>query len=350
MSAKVLVVGYGVVGKRVADAIQAQSDMRLVGIVDVVPSALVDIAAERRYPVFAATAEAAAKMTKGGLRVEGDFDAALGGADLVVDTSPEGVTAKNLPAYERTKKPFIINGGEEKHSVTGFSFSSFANYTQALGKTKTRVVSCNTTSLCRMMVALSSVAAIEDAFVAVVRRGADPVRTALGPINAIEPVLGGFSHHAPDVNTVIPGIKIASLAVKVSSTLSHVHMLRLLFYNTTDRNAIVEALRATPRIILVSGAKGLVSNAHVLELFRDRLRPRGDMWEVGVWEDSIVVDNRTAVLTYCVHMEAVAVPENVDAIRAMLRLEADPGTAIAATDKALGMFRPDANYRSLGNR
>jgi glyceraldehyde-3-phosphate dehydrogenase (NAD(P)) len=348
MSARVLVVGYGVVGKRVADAIQAQSDMRLAGIVDVVPSALVGIALERRYPVFAATAEAAEKMTKGGLRVEGDFDAALRAADLVVDTSPEGVTAKNLPAYERAKKPFIINGGE-KHSVTGFSFSSFANYTRALGKTGTRVVSCNTTSLCRMMIALRTVGAIDDAFVSVVRRGADPVRTSSGPINAIEPVLGGFSHHAPDVNTVIPELKIASLAVKVSSTLSHVHMLRLQFHKAIDRDAIVEALNATPRIVLVSGAKGLVSNAHVLELHRDRLRPRGDMWEVGVWEDSILVDDRTAVLTYCVHMEAVAVPENVDAVRAMLRLDADPATAIAATDKALGMFQPNANYRSLGH-
>ena len=73
------------------------------------------------------------------------------------------------------------------------------------------------------------------------------------------------------------------------------------------------------------------------------------MWEVGVWEDSILVDDRTAVLTYCVHMEAVAVPENVDAVRAMLRLEADQATPIAATDKALGMFQPNANYRSLGH-
>jgi glyceraldehyde-3-phosphate dehydrogenase (NAD(P)) len=108
------------------------------------------------------------------------------------------------------------------------------------------------------MVALRSVAAIDDAFVTVVRRGADPVRTASGPINAIEPVLGGFSHHAPDVDTVIPEIKIASLAVKVSSTLGHVHMLRLQFNKTTDRNALMEALEATPRITLVSGAKGLV--------------------------------------------------------------------------------------------
>lgn len=346
MSAKVVVVGYGVVGKRVADAVQAQDDMQISGIVDVIPTALVGVAHERGFPMFAASAEAADRMRAGGIEVAGVFDDALRDADLVIDTSPEGITAKNLPKYDEANKPFIVNGGE-KHEIAGFSFSSLANYRQGLGKRKTRVVSCNTTSLCRMMVALQGGAPIEDAFVTVVRRGADPVRTSAGPINAIEPVLGGFSHHAPDVNTVIPNLNISSLAVKVSTTLSHVHMLRVHFGDAIDQETILERLRATPRIITVSGSKGVISNAHILELFRDRLRPRGDMWEVAVWEDSIRVVDRVAVLTYCVHMESVAVPENVDAVRAMLELEQDPGRAIAKTDKALGIFQPEADYQSL---
>jgi glyceraldehyde-3-phosphate dehydrogenase (NAD(P)) len=346
MSARVVIVGYGVVGKRVADAVHAQDDMQVAGVVDVVPTALVEIAQERGFPIFAASPDAADRMRRGGVELAGDFETALRNADLVIDTSPEGITAKNLPKYEEAKKPFIINGGE-KHAITGFSFSSLANYREGLGKLKTRVVSCNTTSLCRMMVALRGVARLEDVFVTVVRRGADPVRTSAGPINAIEPVLGGFSHHAPDVNTVIPDLKIASLAVKVSTTLSHVHMLRVRFSEPVDRENILERLHATPRIITVSGSKGLTTNAHILELFRDKLRPRGDMWEVAVWEDSIRVEDQTAVLTYCVHMESVAVPENVDAIRAMLQLERDPGQCIAKTDSALGIFQPEADYRSL---
>lgn len=346
MTGKVLIVGYGVVGKRVADAVHLQEDMSVSGVVDVASTSLVGIANERGYPLYAASSDALARMRDGGLSVEGDFHAALAEADIVVDTSPEGITAKNIPIYQESKKPFIVNGGE-KHELTGFSFSALANYRSGLGATKTRVVSCNTTSLCRTIVALRSVGELKDIFVTIVRRGADPVRTSAGPINATEPVLGGFSHHAPDVNTVMPDLKIASLAVKVSTTQSHVHMMRVTFDNEIDRETIISAFHATPRIILVSGKKGLISNAHIHELFRDKLRPRSDFWEVAVWEDSIYVDGKTAVITYCVHMEAVAVPENVDAIRAMLQLQKEPSESVSMTDKALGFFQPDARYESL---
>jgi glyceraldehyde-3-phosphate dehydrogenase (NAD(P)) len=184
-------------------------------------------------------------------------------------------------------------------------------------------------------------------FVAIVRRGADPVRTSAGPINALEPVLGGFSHHAPDVNTVIPDVRITSLAVKVSTTLAHVHMLRITFEEPVERTRLIEAFQRTPRIIFVSGARGLTTTAHILELHRDRLRPRGDMWEVAIWEDSIRVDGNIAVLSYCVHMECIAIPENVDAIRAMLRLQEKPSVSVSMTDKALGCFKKQANYDSL---
>jgi glyceraldehyde-3-phosphate dehydrogenase (NAD(P)) len=346
MKAKVLVVGYGVVGKRVADAVHLQEDMDVCGIVDVAPTSLVAVANERGFPLYAASSDALERMRNNGLTVEGDFHAALALADIVIDTSPEGITAKNIPIYQETQKPFIVNGGE-KHELTGYSFSALANYRSGLGVKKTRVVSCNTTSLCRTIVALRSVGRIDDIFVSIVRRGADPVRTSAGPINATEPVLGGFSHHAPDVNTVIPDVKIASLAVKVSTTLSHVHMMRLTYHDDVDRERLIEAFHATPRIILVSGKKGLISNAHIHELFRDKLRPRSDFWEVAIWEDSIYVEGKTVVLTYCVHMEAVAVPENVDAIRAMLQLQKEPSVSVSMTDKALGCFQEHANYEGL---
>jgi glyceraldehyde-3-phosphate dehydrogenase (NAD(P)) len=346
MKPRVLLVGYGVVGKRVADAVHAQDDMTLGGVVDVAPTSLVAVAKERGFPVYSASVESTEKMRRAGIQVDGDMEAALRGADIIVDCSPEGITPKNVPTYKSAGKPFIVNGGEE-HELTGFSFSSLANYRAALGVKQARVVSCNTTSLCRMMVALQSITGLSDVFVTIVRRGADPVRTSRGPINGIEPVLGGFSHHAPDVNSVIPDLKISSLAVKVSTTLSHVHMLRLEFSRGVDAQEIVAALRRTPRITLVSGEKGVTSNAHIHELYRDKLRPRGDFWEVAVWEDSILASGRVAVLTYCVHMECVAIPENVDAIRAMLLLEDRASVSVMKTDKAVGCFKTEADYERL---
>ena len=51
--ARVAVNGYGVIGKRVADAVAAQDDMELVGVADVVYDYPIRVAAERGYPIYA---------------------------------------------------------------------------------------------------------------------------------------------------------------------------------------------------------------------------------------------------------------------------------------------------------
>jgi glyceraldehyde-3-phosphate dehydrogenase (NAD(P)) len=321
--------------------------MELAGVADVAATSLVNVAQKRSYAIFAANDDAADAMRKAGLTLAGNLTDGLRSADLVVDTSPKGITARNAEMYRSLNVPFIVNGGEE-HELTGHSFSALANYRETLSKQAVRVVSCNTTALCRVVTALKrSSVGIADIFATIIRRAADPVRTKSGPVNAIVPVLGGLSHHAPDVLTVIPDIPIASLAAVVSSTLSHVHMVRIQFKAPVDRDTLLRSFKSTPRIVLVSGERGIVDNAHVLELHRDLLRPRGDMWEVAIWEDSVYVEGNMAVLSYCVHMESIAVPENVDAIRAMLELERDPGISIRRTDEALGCYREDADYGSL---
>jgi len=55
----VVVNGYGVIGKRIADAITAQDDMELVGVADVVSDWRIKVAVAKGYPVFASTPESA---------------------------------------------------------------------------------------------------------------------------------------------------------------------------------------------------------------------------------------------------------------------------------------------------
>ena len=50
---KVAVNGYGVIGKRVADAVQMQEDMELSGVCDVVTDWRIQMAVLKKYPVFA---------------------------------------------------------------------------------------------------------------------------------------------------------------------------------------------------------------------------------------------------------------------------------------------------------
>ena len=49
---KVAVNGYNVIGRRVADAVAAQSDMQLVGVAKIKPDYKARMALERGYRVF----------------------------------------------------------------------------------------------------------------------------------------------------------------------------------------------------------------------------------------------------------------------------------------------------------
>jgi len=49
---KVAVNGYGVIGKRVADAVAVQDDMELAGVCDVITDWRIKIAEEKKYPVY----------------------------------------------------------------------------------------------------------------------------------------------------------------------------------------------------------------------------------------------------------------------------------------------------------
>ena len=340
---KVGVIGYGVVGKRVADGVVLQPDMELVGVADVAPTSLVAVSADRGFPLFAASEAALPGFKDAGLSIAGSLDDLIRESDVVVDCSPSGLPAKNLARCRELGTKFICEGGED-HDLTGFSFSSFANYSDAAGKDAARVVSCNTTSECRVLSTLDREFSIQDAFLAITRRGADPVNTKSGPINATIPTLPGFSHHAPDIVTVIPELKVSSLALIASTTLMHVHILRVEVGRSVTVNEVEELFAATPRIRLASGAAGDSSTAHLIEWARDQQRPRGDHWEVAVWRDSIAVDGPVLFLMLGVHMESVISPENVDCIRAM---GSDPKVAsegIYTTDQTFGFANDRSHY------
>ena len=57
---RVAVNGYGVIGKRVADAVRAQKDMTLVGVADVTTDWRTRVLQDSGVPLFAATAQAPA--------------------------------------------------------------------------------------------------------------------------------------------------------------------------------------------------------------------------------------------------------------------------------------------------
>ncbi|MFX0152538.1 MAG: type II glyceraldehyde-3-phosphate dehydrogenase [Candidatus Hodarchaeota archaeon] len=346
--AKVGVVGYGIIGKRVADAVTAQSDMELVGIADIISDVRLRIAVERKYPIYCSLPDFDPSMKAAGYETVGYLEDLIKEIDVVIDCTPSGVPFKNFPLYKAANVKIIVQGGE-KHTLTNRSFSTFGNYASHFGVDMTRLVSCNTTALTRIIATLDQEYGVSDVFVALARRAGDPTRTNRGPINAITPVLG-VSHHGPDLVTVMPHLedRIHSLAIAGSWTLSHVHMLKVTLGKTPSAEEVIDLYKRTPRILIEPGKQGLYDSAQLVEYFRDLGRPRYDRPEVFIWEETLSTDSRgNLYMIYDVHMESIPIPENVDCIRAMLNMETDVMKCVEKTDKALKIYKKGSYHGTL---
>jgi len=336
---RVAINGYGTIGKRVADAIRAQDDMAIVGVTKTKPDYEARLALKEKFPLYAANDEFGKKFEKEGIKIEGTLLDLLKKTDIVIDCTPEGVGEEFKPIYESAGVKAIFQGGEE-HELTGFSFNSFVNYNDAWGRQFARVVSCNTTGLIRTLYPVDRVFGVESAVASLVRRAADPGESKKGPINAIEPDLHLPTHHGPDVQTVWPSLKIQTMAVKVPTTIMHLHCVSAkLKRKGVTAKEVLTVWDQVPRIRFVSGRHGVKTSAQVMEVARDLDRKRGDFNEIIVWEDGTHVMDGILYYYQAIHQESDVIPEIIDCIRAMMKIEPDSQKCIAKTDRALGIHK-----------
>lgn len=336
---RVAVNGYGVIGKRIADAVVVQDDMELVGVADVVTDWRVKVALQKGYPVFASSPEAAEQMRAAGIPLAGTLDNLLEHVDVVADATPKKVAAANLEKYRAAGVKSIFQGGE-KHSLTGHSFVAQANYATALGLDTTRVVSCNTTSIVRTLCALKDAGLLKRARGVLVRRATDPWESDHeGIMNTVVPEQHIPSHQGPDAQTVVPDLDVITIAIKASHTTSHLHSWYVQLTRPASRDEILEVFHHAPRIAFLRMDEGIVALNSTLEMMADLGRPRGDMWEVGLWEDNLGVNGDELFYNYQVYNQAIVIPETIDAIRALTGIETDGLRSIAKTDLAMGLLR-----------
>jgi len=141
----------------------------------------------------------------------------------------------------------------------------------------------------------------------------------------------------------MPHIDIYSMAVAIPHTLSHVHTLKVTLRSPADRDALVDLLRSTPRILVEKGGEGFFDTAQIAEYYRD-FRLRYDMPELFIWDEPLDVVGSDVYIMADVHQESIVVPENVDCIKAMCGMESDKMRAIHGTDKTLGIAKSDSCY------
>jgi len=334
---KIGLVGYGVIGKRVADAINVQDDMKLKGVCDVISDWRIQNAVRKEYEIYAATADAEKQMEASGISVKGNMQGLLDKVDLVVDCTPKNIAAKNVDMYKKQGIKFIVQGGE-KHETTGHSFSAENNYKSAVNLDATRVVSCNTTSILRTLTALKRADLLDYARGTLLRRATDPWESHLGGImNTMVPERDIPSHQGPDAQSVDPDLDVITSAVKVPETLSHMHYWNVKLKKKATKEEVLNAFKTSSRIKLIRYDQGLVSNNTIKEMFMDMGRPWGDMYEVALWEDMLKVVGDELFYAYVVDNQAIVIPETLDAIRALTGIETDAHKSIEKTNKSLGI-------------
>lgn len=327
--------GYGTIGKRVADAVTAQPDMTVVGVAKNSPDHAAQTAIDRGYDLYTPDGRGE-QFEAAGFSVEGTVTDLSEAADVVVDACPGGIGEQNRSIYEATDTPALFQGAEDA-DVADVSFNARSNYEEAVGEQFVRVVSCNTTGLSRLLTPLQEQYGIEKVRTTLVRRGGDPDQSNRGPINDILPdPVGVPSHHAPDVNTILPDVDIDTLGLKVPATLMHLHSVNVTLEESPEADDIRSLLGEESRLFMIPSDAGIDGTGTLKELAKDVGRPRGDIWENCIWGDSIAVEGRDLYCFQAIHQEADVVPENIDAIRAVTGT-ADAEESIQRTNEALGM-------------
>lgn len=338
---KVAVNGIGTIGKRVAEAVKQQDDMDLVCISDVTPSGqlraiLSEDGALHGTSLVGSNQQGVENLNEAGMHVDGTLEDRLEEIDVVVDATPAGIDEKNKEnLYEPNNAKAIFQGGASDN-IADIKFNAHANYEKAEGEDYVKVVSCNTTSLSRTLHTVDENFGIDHVTANLVRRGGDIPQDSRGPINSTVPVTEVPSHHGPDVQAVMPYLDIQTLAVKVPVTYGHVHMVTAKLDEEIDEEAVKKVFRKTPRIKVIKAGDGFSSTGKVHELMRDLERPRSDMPEAGVWEETVTTDGDTLYWMHMVHQESIVIPDNVDAIRSMFEME-DRDSSIQKTNEAMNI-------------
>jgi glyceraldehyde-3-phosphate dehydrogenase (NAD(P)) len=253
----------------------------------------------------------------------------------MLDATSAGVGARNKELYATYDKKAIFQGGE-KNSVADVFFHGYANYEKGLGAQFLKLTSCNTTGLIRAVDCIDRKVGVEKVAITIIRRVADPGDYHRGLTNALQ-IEHAPSHQALDLMTIMPHVDATGILVHTPVT--HGHIITIVM--TTKQELSTEEALAYfgehPRIRIVSLAEGFLGNASLFRYARDLGNPRGDMYEIALWSDSVVKSGKDLMFAINIPQEAVVIPENMDAIRAAMQMQTDRIEATSLTNKYLGI-------------
>ncbi len=334
---KVGVVGYGVIGLRLATGVSLQDDMELVGVADVGLTLPVRALLERGMPYdfYLAIPDNREKLEAAGVPISGTLEDLVQKCDVILDATSAGVGAKNKEIYAKYGKKAIFQGGESTEVADVF-FHGYANYEEGLGKQFLKLTSCNTTGLIRAVDCLDRELGVENVMLTIVRRVADPGDYHRGLTNALK-VDTVPSHQATDLMLIMPHIKATGVLVHTPVTHGHFISVNIKPKKSTTTEEVLRYFNEHPRIRVVRIADGFQGNAAIFRYARDLARPHSDMYDIAIFEETVTVFEGHVIFGLHVPQEAVVIPETVDGIRAVMEMSTDRLEAVQVTNKFLNM-------------
>lgn len=334
---RVAVVGYGVIGQRLADGVALQKDMELIGVADVAPTISVRALRDRGMPynLYCASPGREKDLLDAGIPVSGPMEDLIDKANIVLDATSAGIGAKNKEIYKKKGKKAVFQGGEKNEIVDVF-FHGYANYEKGIGKDFLKLTSCNTTGLIRAVDCLDREVGLEKVSITIIRRVADPGDTHRGLTNVlkIDPVP---SHQAVDLMTIMPHVPCTGVLVHTPVTHGHIISIVATPKKSISPDSVIDLFKAHPRMMVVKIADGFDSNSAFFRYARDRGNLRGDMYEIGVWEEAVALSGKDVIFSINIPQEAVVIPETIDAIRAAMSMQTDRLEAVGLTNSYLGL-------------
>jgi glyceraldehyde-3-phosphate dehydrogenase (NAD(P)) len=334
---RVGVAGYGVIGQRLADGVALQDDMELVGVADVAPTLPVMALYEKGMPykLYTAVPEKRHLLTDRGIPVSGTLEELVQRVDIMLDATSAGIGAKNKELYQKHGVKAIFQGGES-NAVADVFFHGYANYEKGLGADYLKLTSCNTTGLIRAIDCIDRAVGVSKTAMTIIRRVADPGDYHRGLTNALQ-VDAAPSHQALDLMTIMPHIEATGILVHTPVTHGHIITPMVSTKKPISKEELLELFEAHPRIRVVRLSEGFLGNASLFKYARDLGNSRGDMYEIAVWEESIVKSGDDIMFAINIPQEAVVIPENIDAIRAAMGMQSSREEGTAKTNANLGM-------------
>lgn len=334
---KVGVAGFGVIGQRLADGADRQEDMELVGVADVAPTLAVRALAERGMPyeLFTAAPGAEDALATAGIPVSGTFDDLLGEVDIMLDAAPGGIGAKNKEKYAEAGVKAVFQGGE-KGEIADVFFHGYANYSKGVGQDYLKLTSCNTTGLIRAVDALDKAVGVEKVAITIVRRIADPGDTHRGVVDSLimDPIP---NHQAVDLMEIMPHVDATGLLVHTPITHGHIITILATPKKSISKDEALDVFRAHPRVRSVRIADGFTTNTSLFNYARFLGHPRGDMYEIGLFEETVGHSGDDLMFAISIPQESVTIPETVDAVRAAMPMQTEQAEAVKLTNRYLGM-------------